>query len=221
MSDSERTSIERSDVMRRHAEVIRLYIRGHSQRDIAATLGIDQSTVSRHISTAHSEWRDECREAVEEMRTLSARRILAVAIEAWNAWDRSQRSANAVKVKKESGGSGGDKESTEKQVRERDGERGYLETIRACEKDLRDLYGLDAPKRTEITGADGGPVTLFGVLTQLQSRPPRPPEQLEERPANVIDVESIERLIADPNFRPEARETETEAADGENLECDV
>lgn len=222
MSTSGETSTalsrEPADVERRQAEAVRLYIRGCTTPQIAEELGIHPGTVRRYLQQAHQEWKSERIEALDELRDLERQRLLEVIRLAFIGWDKSERPALTEKTKAKQKGEnvGGQRASeitTDRHLKHQCGDKGFLHIIKECSARICEMYGSDAPKQTQITGLDGGPITLANVLAIIQENPPAPPQFIDPNPPNVIDVESCAALIADPNFQPETIEGEFRAAE--------
>lgn len=205
---SQALSREPADVERRQAEAVRLYIRGCTAPQIAEELGIHPGTVRRYLQQAHQEWKSERIEALDELRDLERQRLLEVIRLAFIGWDRSERPALIEKTRtKQTGENVGARSADEivadRQLKHQCGDKGFLHIIKECSARICEMYGSDAPKQTQITGLDGGSITLANVLAIIQENPPSPPAFIDPNPSNVIDVDSCAALIADPNFMPE------------------
>jgi hypothetical protein len=83
--------------------------------------------------------------------------------EAWEAWNESKKDKRTVRTTHSGDGNReqeGGAIQVQTEVRQQGGDPRYLDLIRGFMKDERDLWGLDEPKRKELTGKKGGPIQL-------------------------------------------------------------
>ena len=184
----------------RQAKVIDLYLKGHTQREIASILNFSLGTVNSDIAAVRAEWRESRIEDYDDHRQIRAHQICRAMVAAWDAWEKSLKDAESIKVSvtkgrtDSEGNPSGDLTKSEKQSKGQTGNSSYLDLYIRCVERLCKLYGLDAPTRTEITGADGGPITIATMLKLIGDNPPPVPE-LEEHPPNVLDIDDALREI--------------------------
>lgn len=180
----------------RRDTVMDLYLKGHTQREIAVQLGVSNGTVCNDIAAVRAEWRQDRIADYDDHREIRSKQICRVMVAAWNAWERSCLDAESVKVSvikgktNAAGNDLGDITRSEKTSKGQCGDPRFLEIYYRSVERLCHLYGLDAPKRTELTGPNGGPLTIATLLKVVADNPPPVPE-LESQPANVMDVESV------------------------------
>lgn len=180
----------------RRTKVAELYVQCYSQRKIAATLGIALCTVNHDLKVIREEWKQERVDDFEHRRELESRKIVMMANEAWQAWEKSKGVVTTTKAKRVTGRTTDpdnplpDLTTAEKTEREQHGDPRYWDAFFRCVERMCALWGLDAPKRTEISGPEGGPITLATMLKLVAENPPPIPE-LDEHPPNVIDVEAM------------------------------
>lgn len=134
------------------------------QRAIGQEMGMSQTEVGRSLRRVRAEWKKQANQNYDAQIAEKEAMIWGVINKASDAYDRSIGEARTVTTKSRGDGDlGGDKlqigalETTEK-IEELNGDPRYLTIIENCIRDLRDLKGLDAPKRSEISGLDGGPI---------------------------------------------------------------
>jgi len=149
-------------VAERQARVWGFHLEGMTSAEIVKelrTAGINTTArrVEDDIQERIEQWRRTAREQVETYIARELDRIDKIEREAWAGWRRSQEDAVSVR----SGGKDGDVETRIGQA----GDARFLDQIQKCIQQRRDLLGMDAPKRTEISGRDGGPIGLARQLT--------------------------------------------------------
>lgn len=111
-------------------------------------------------------------------------------------WQKSKGSFKTTKARMVRGrvGKGGaqlpDLVTSEQIEQERLGDPRYIQVANELLKSQRAMRGADEPKRTEISGPEGGPLTIATLLKVVAENPPPVPE-LELHPENVMDVESV------------------------------
>jgi transcriptional regulator with XRE-family HTH domain len=122
----------RQEVSQRRLTVAKLWTRRLTQEEIAAAVGVDQSTISRDIKALMAAWQ---KEAVSDVTLVRARELADL-----DAMEREAAMAASVKVSPQ--------------------ELARLLEVRLRVKERRArLLGLDAPQRREVTGKEGGAIT--------------------------------------------------------------
>lgn len=162
-----------------------LLSQGRTASGIARALDLTQSGVSGIIRRVEKRYEELVVASVGEMKARQARILERIADEAMDAWGRSQKSAQKV-VKEEGtvptkGGEEGTIDITKTSVERRDGDPRFLAEARAALADLRDIYGLNAPKKPEDNGDRG---VTFHVEFGEDAQPAHAPEQ------RAIEVEA-------------------------------
>lgn len=149
-----------------------LRLQGWTQERIAEELGISQPTVCKILRRVESRLAEEFREHAEEVKARQAAILERIAAEALRQWERSCQ--DAVRVTVETGRA----KATEmglihlpdKEVTTTEGQSGnpaLLAQAREALADIRAIWGMDAPKRQEHTGAGGGPIAISEVVIEL------------------------------------------------------
>lgn len=115
--------------------ISRLYVRGLTLREIAASLNAEREyqltfqTIAKDVKTILSRWRESIVDDVSEMRSAELIRINEIEREAWQAWTRSKKGA--------------------------DGDPRFLTTVQWCIERRCKLFGLDGPTKIAPTTPDG------------------------------------------------------------------
>ena len=143
-------------VARDRALVARLYLAGRYQADIAAELGVSQSTVSRHLRDLQALWLKESVAAIDKKKALELAKLDVLELEFWDAWRRSQTKSEKSTVVRRGAGVGQAETApvdelrivTERQV----GDARFLAGVLDCIERRCSILGIDAPKKIEATG---------------------------------------------------------------------
>lgn len=164
---------EQRDLCRRVA--VALYCKGHPQRAIAETLARDYgiaisvAQVCLDIKAVRAEWREEYREEINELKLRELGKIDNLERTYWEGFERSQRDRERrqTKRKREPGekGDGGKPaalvaEETAVIVEGKDGDHRWLAGVQWCIERRIALLGIEAPRKVELAGADGGPIKV-------------------------------------------------------------
>jgi hypothetical protein len=81
--DGETRSQARARIERRRAEVARMTFRQNTQQEIAAELGVNQSTISRDLTELKALWREAAQEAIADHKARILAELREVKREAW------------------------------------------------------------------------------------------------------------------------------------------
>ena len=128
------------ELAQRRAEVVKLYLEGHNQWDIAYKFNVNQSTISRDIRHVMNELIKTATNNLDEIRQVELSRLNRVEVEMWAAWERSQRDAE---TETEEFGSAA---PMPKVTRKRQGQVGdprYMTIILQCIEKRCKLLGLE------------------------------------------------------------------------------
>lgn len=132
----------------RRVDVARLYLQGKYQHEIATLTGVTQQQICKDLKAIDAQHKAAAVADLALKRTRSEDVLLLVQREAWDAWARSCQPAEVSLAKTVEG----DRARREASLR-KEGQAGdaqFLAVIRQCEADLRELHGLDAPKRVKL-----------------------------------------------------------------------
>lgn len=144
----------------RYQQVTTLYLRGWTQKQIAAEVGVTQGMISNDLKVIQQRWREQTAFNLDEAKAKELARLDELERECWAAWEQSK--SERTKARQETGGKGKDgkatvtKASMEKE--QRDGNPAFLQAVLSCIDRRCKLLGLDAATKSELTGKDGGPI---------------------------------------------------------------
>ena len=145
-----RTTRKKTEITNRRQQVAERYLRGMYMAQIAEELGVDTATISRDLSELRKEWLDRSINHVEQKKADELARIDQLERTYWDAWERSKENAKTITKKKTPAGDISERK-TEGQV----GNPAFLTGVQWCINKRCEILGLEAPKRSEITGKDG------------------------------------------------------------------
>ena len=158
---------EKLRIMLRRNQVATIMARGvRTAPEIAVRLGLNASdesvlkAINRDKAAVCEEWRTERQSDVGDHVDRKLAEIRAVRDEAMAAWERSKAPKETRRTHKRVNMPSSEVET---RVQDRDGEPRYLVIIQECDRQERELLGLDAPKRLEHSGTGGGPITFIEV----------------------------------------------------------
>jgi hypothetical protein len=189
-------------------EVVGLIARGQSLDRIARTLNRPVAQVKRDFERFRKRTARLAEEEVKALRWRTARELEEVRVEAWAAWERSKE--NAVKIVEEEGNGRVNPatgvEQGNRVTTTTEGQCGdprYLSIVKDCLKDTRELFGLDEPKKVNVTQnvidwsalarEIGGPPPDMEAQMQAQIAR-RKVEALEVKPASEALRERLDNL---------------------------
>lgn len=104
----------------------RLYAKGRSMSEIAATIGVSAAQVCEDLQLVRRRWREESIASIDEQIADELAQINLITREAWAHYERSQRG-------------------------DRDGRHELLDTLLKCSEQRRRLLGLDAERPIDVT----------------------------------------------------------------------
>lgn len=128
-----------------------LYLEGKTQKEIADALKLNQSTISRELKKVLDEWKVARVHDMDEIKQRELAKLDHLEETYWMAWDRSIRTATTISKKvivqheRVVGQEITDK--TEEQI----GDPKYLDSIQDVIAQRLRIFGLEAPKKTEVT----------------------------------------------------------------------
>lgn len=111
-------------------EIARLRLEGLSQTAIAERLGLNQATISRHLSELTKEWQESTAQDVAQLKAQELLELDLVKSEAWGEWHTSK-------------------------VREDGGNPAYLKVIINALAEQSKIRGTYAPAKQAITDPTG------------------------------------------------------------------
>ncbi len=142
-----------------------LALEGHASRAISVKAKVNKSTVNRWLNELRQKWIAESQANIVELTTIAYARYELLYREAMNAWRLSQKGKKVQSV--DDGGRTDDKGAAKKKrTRRTESQAGnavFLAKAIEAVKAICRLKGLDAPRRTELTGPAGRPIELTAV----------------------------------------------------------
>ncbi len=152
MTGPKRTEIQRENDYRRITD---LYLQGKTQAEIAETVGLDQSQVSRDLSTIQARWRSDTAINLDEAKQKELAKIDLLEREYWTAWQRTLEEKTKTRTEQSKTGdkSGAAKATIEKETLL--GNPAYLAGIQWCISERCRILGLYAPTKLAPTTPDG------------------------------------------------------------------
>jgi len=137
----------------RLADVAKLYLMGQTQAAIGKQLGVTQGQISYDLKIVRQRWLESSIRNFDEARGHELAKIDCVEAEFWAAWERSQRVKQVTSTKRKEGKDASTEAGVTKQ--EQAGDPRMLDGVLKCIAKRCEVLGLDAPKKTAITNADG------------------------------------------------------------------
>lgn len=155
MTDSQKRTP--ATIEKHRATIAELYLRQHTQQEIANKLGIDQATVSRDLKVIQANWRESALVDMNEAKQRELERIDQLEREYWQAWEASKK--NKIKNRKtgtarkptKDNPSPVNPESYVTENEERNGDPRFLQGVQWCIERRCKIIGVDAPVKTDLT----------------------------------------------------------------------
>jgi DNA-binding Lrp family transcriptional regulator len=154
-----RTKTQRA---RDERNIASLYLKGELQGDIAESLGLSQSTVSRALKSLQEDWRASALIDINEAKARELAKIDALEMEYWSAWKRSQEDAESETTKMQgTPPKQGDanpapaKLETQKKREGQSGNPAFLRGIEWCINKRCEILGVNAPVKSEVEHKGG------------------------------------------------------------------
>jgi len=137
---------------------------------------LSTSQVNQDLEKVRKEWHKEMTKDISEFVEAELKGLQRQEDELWLAWERSKKNAvtkttetlpekrdtvAGIEIKRKLKG------KTVIKSEGQNGQAAYMDLIFKCREQRRSLLGLDQPKRTELTGADGGAI----IVAQAQFDP--------------------------------------------------
>jgi transposase len=175
-------------IAERRKTVASLYLQGKFQAEIAKEVNVDRGTISRDLQAIEGEWAKSGVMDLNAAKALALAKIDEIEREAWNAFKQSRQDAETMEVTGTTQGGKGKPEKVKKVTHRQHGDSRFLAIILDCVKQRCEILGLDAPKKLEHGGIDGGPIQI-----QLDD------EQLCERARQILNERPAPRTPGAPS----------------------
>jgi hypothetical protein len=172
--------------MQRAADALlieKMLIEGYASHEIADEIArqrpyrITSNQVRNDSKKIRERWKEEAAQYRESSINQELRGLRRQEIEAWTAWEKSKQDGSRQTLTKLSDGTaqGAAKERKSAVKISANGDPAYQRLILEIRRERAKLLGLDAPVRSELTGAGGGPIEVETVdmkidLTEEESR---------------------------------------------------
>lgn len=148
-------------------EMVKLIRRGHTQREIAAKLGLARSQIAydwkKVLVEVNADRPKDVGVILAQYRELKA--------EAWEAWERSKKDRERETTEAQSGtGSSKPKTKATKSKEGRLPEAEYLKVVVKCLEAERTLENLDPAKSVKLGGDPANPLVVEVVETVVTTR---------------------------------------------------
>lgn len=156
---------ESLEIAERRQKVAALYLRGRTQREIAAAVDVDQATVSRDLKAVQKEWSEQAQADLAERKAVELAKIDELERTYHEGWERSCKEREKRRAKKiDAADPDRSRAETGKETENRDGDPRFLEGVRWCIEMRCKLLGL-VVKKHEHSGRDGAaiPITFIEV----------------------------------------------------------
>jgi hypothetical protein len=171
-------------VLDRRRNVMRRYLRGELQYEIARAYGLDPSTIHRDIAWVHRQWLAEAKVADGDRVARELGKIDEVERTAWAAWEQSRQVAETTRTRRVEQGSG-NQTMAELTRQGKAGDPRFLEVILKCSE-----------RRCKILGVDKSPPPAAVVVPIPWDLVTAPPDR-DEVEARLLAA--IERQSASAN----------------------
>jgi hypothetical protein len=160
MAAPKRTAFE---IEQHRAQITQLYLRRLAQHEIAQALGISRAMVAYDLSVIQQQWRKDTARDLDADKADALARIDELERTYWQAWAASQEDKEVTVQEQGTGGTGGNRAKAQVRKEGQSGNPTFLAGVMTCIDRRCKLLGLDAPVKQEVTGADGGPITISAV----------------------------------------------------------
>lgn len=152
MAGKKRTKAQRENDLQTLAS---MYLRGYSQSFIARHLGMSQPQISLDLQKLYKLWRESAVMDFNEAKQRELHRIDVLEREYWRAWRESKVARQRTRTAK-TAGQDGERTTAQVDKEEQTGDPRYLTGVQWCIEQRAKIIGINAPTKSEVTGADGG-----------------------------------------------------------------
>ena len=149
-----------AQIERDRRNIANYYLQGWLQSDIADKLNLSQPTISRDISVLQEQWRESSLVDIDEKKAEELAKIDTLEREYWQAWKRSCEDAETV-TQKAIDADGIKRREAQNVTKGQAGDPRFLAGVQWCINKRCEIIGIDAPKRHELTGAEGNELKII------------------------------------------------------------
>jgi hypothetical protein len=136
MASNKRTPFERENDLLKISE---LYLKGKTQFEIGASLGVSQSQISYDLRVLRSRWVAASVQNIDRIKAEQLAKLDKLEVSYWEAWNKSISPVQVV-----------DKEGNVLTV-DQSGDPRFLQGIERIIEQRRKVFGMDAPTKQDIT----------------------------------------------------------------------
>jgi len=160
MSISRKRKIQ---IEQRQRQVAELTLKGLAQSEIAARLGISQSTVSNDLKAIRAAWRQGALRDFDATFSEQLEMLTLIQREAWEAWERSKQPGHTAVI---AGAGEGEPSKTRQTIKRQTGDPRFLEQLQKCLAASRALLGLaiEGDRRAKIRLSEKNVFTIAGIV---------------------------------------------------------
>lgn len=179
----------------RRVRACELYLTGEfTLQQIGDELGVSKTTVHDDIKVSKQVLRDAQAASMELWQIEAVARYEAIYRTARREFDRSclDHVTTTVEQMTRTKKNGTRVQLPGKATQRTEGQAGsanLLRIMQECLRAIREIRGIDAPKRTELTGADGGPLEVKAVSTKTDAELEA---DIKEVTAEIVELEKKE-----------------------------
>lgn len=158
----------KAEIERDRRRIADLYLQGWLQADIAKSIGVAQSTVSRDLVALHGEWKKSALLDFNEAKARELAKVDRLEREYWEAWQRSCENAETVRQEGSRKGDGDGLPPVDKIVKTSKGQAGdprFLQGVQWCIDRRCKILGVDAAQKLDLRGKDGGPLKAYVTIS--------------------------------------------------------
>lgn len=145
--------------------VTSLYLRGHTQQQIADQLKLSRQQIGYDLKEIQQRWREAGIDNFDEVKQRELAHIDQVEREAWAEWERSKtKKFSKANKRKEGEAEKGPYSETAEETKEEDllGDPRYLQIINSCREHRMKIFGLGIEKIDLTSGGKAFEVIIGG-----------------------------------------------------------
>lgn len=162
-----KATVHRAEKVDRREKVARMYLSARTQAEIAATLGINQATVSRDLKALQQQWQANALQSIDKIKAKELASIDRLEREYWDSWIAS-REAKETTTSEQSTVASGQRIKAAIRTEQRDGDPRYLEGVRWCINKRCEIMGLNAMIKQMNLAIDVSKMTDAEIDEQLK-----------------------------------------------------
>lgn len=168
-------STQKQEVNRRRQLVSKLRHEGaRTQNEIVTRLkedyGIEvtQATISGDLKALDQLWRASAIDNIDKWKRETLKQYRYLYQQSLSAWESSLEDAEEIST--------GGKDGPSEKIKGQSGNPAHIRNAQESLKAIREVLGLDAPKRQELSGPEGGPIPVTGlddIIKKVRSNLPQ------------------------------------------------